>query len=99
MATNVTTDAIIYMERKLKDKEIHLEKARKRMTHFNEVKLPTKKANPKNKNWQDRQPLDIENMPEVVNLKREISHYKLAIEAIKEKQAREEKSQYIFKRK
>lgn len=92
MATNVTTDHIKYMEQQLKDKQIHLEKAIQRMTRFNEVTLPAKKNNPKNKNKkhiQEREPIDIESKPEVVNLRRAIAHYEYAIEAIKEKQARE----------
>ena len=92
MATNVTTDHIKYMEQQLKDKQIHLEKAIQRMTRFNEVTLPAKKNNPKNKNKkhiQEREPIDIESKPEVINLRRAIAHYEYAIEAMKEKQARE----------
>ena len=93
MATNVTTDHIKYMEQQVKDKQIHLEKAIQRMTRFNEVTLPAKKNNPKNKNKkniQDREPIDIESKPEVINLRRVIAHYEYAIEAMKEKQKREE---------
>ena len=93
MATNVTTDHIKYMEQKLKDKQIRLEKAIQRMTRFNEVTLPAKKANPRNKNKkhiQEREPIDIESKPEVINLRRAIAHYEYAIEAMKEKQKREE---------
>lgn len=96
MATNVTTDAVEYMEQQLRSKQIHLEKAIKRMTNYNEVKLPKKKANPKNKNWQNKEPIDIESKPEVVNLRRAIAHYELAIEAIKEKEAREKKRMILF---
>ena len=93
MATNVTTDHIKYMEQQLKNKQIHLEKAIQRMTRFNEVTLPAKKNNPRNKNKkhiQDREPIDIESKPEVINLRRAIAHYEYAIEAMKEKQKREE---------
>lgn len=93
MATNVTTDHIKYMEQQLKDKQIHLEKAIQRMTRFNEVTLPAKKNNPRNKNKkhiQEREPIDIESKPEVINLRRAIAHYEYAIEAMKEKQEREE---------
>lgn len=92
MATNVTTDHIKYMEQQLKNKQIHLEKAIQRMTRFNEVTLPAKKNNPKNKNKkhiQEREPIDIESKPEIINLRRAIAHYEYAIEAMKEKQARE----------
>jgi hypothetical protein len=92
MATNVTTDHIKYMEQQLKDKQIHLEKAIQRMTRFNEVTLPAKKNNPRNKNKkhiQDREPIDIESKPEVINLRRAIAHYEYAIEAMKEKQFKE----------
>ena len=99
MATNVTTDSIKFFEKQLKNEQIHLEKAIQRMTRYNEVKLPAKKANPKNKNWQNKEPIVIEEKPEVINLRRKIAHYELAIEAIKEKQAREEKTKYIFRRK
>jgi hypothetical protein len=70
------------------------------MTRFNEVTLPAKKNNPKNKNKkniQDREPIDIESKPEVINLRRAIAHYEYAIEAMKEKQARDsESSKKIF---
>ena len=100
MATNVTTDHIKYMEQQLKNKQIHLEKAIQRMTRFNEVTLPAKKNNPRNKNKkhiQEREPIDIESKPEVINLRRAIAHYEYAIEAMKEKQARDsESSKKIF---
>lgn len=92
MATNVTTDHIKYMEQQLKDKQIHLEKAIQRMTRFNEITLPAKKNNPRNKNKkhiQEREPIDIESKPEIINLRRAIAHYEYAIEAMKEKQARD----------
>ena len=98
MATNVTPDAIKFFEKELKDCQIHLDKAIQRMTNYNEVKLPKKKANPKNKNWQNKEPIDIESKPEVKNLRKKIAHYELAIQAIKEKQDREEKKKYLFKK-
>lgn len=104
MATNVTTDHIEFMEQQLKNCQIKLEKAIQRMTHYNEVKLPAKKANPRLKAkqkaiWDAKQPIDIESKPEVYNLRRKIAHYEYAIEAMKEKQRREEKSTLRFPRK
>lgn len=99
MATNVTTDHIKYMERHLKDKKIHLEKAYQRIENYNTKKLPAKKANPKNKNWQNKEPIDPETLPEIINLKREIEHYEFAIQAMKEKQKRDEKQRILFPRK
>ena len=103
MATNVTEDHIKFMEQQLNNCQIHLEKAIQRMTHYNEVTLPAKKANPRLKAkqkriWDAKEPIDIESKPEVINLRRKIAHYEYAIEAIKEKQAREEKKNYIFRR-
>ena len=101
MATNVTTDHIKFMEQQLQNCQIHLDKAIQRMTNYNEVKLPAKQNNPRLKakkkaEWAAKQPIDIESKPEVVNLRRKIAHYEYAIEAMKEKQKREEKSKIIF---
>lgn len=104
MATNVTTDHIKFMEQQLENCQINLEKAIKRMENYNNVKLPAKKANPKLKakkkaEWEAKQPIDIESKPEVINLKRKIAHYEYAIEAMKEKQKRENKETLKFPKK
>ena len=103
MATNVTQDHIEFMEQQLKNCQIHLEKAIQRMENYNNVKLPAKQNNPRLKakkkaEWMAKQPIDIESKPEVINLRRKISHYEYAIEAIKEKQKREEKTRFSFKK-
>lgn len=95
MATNVTTDSIAFFERKLKNEQIHLSKAIDRWENA-KIKLAKKKLeNPKK--YGDRPDLADESS-EIINCRKICKHFELAIQAIKEKQAREEGIKFNVKK-
>lgn len=80
MATNVTTNHIEFMEKELKNAQIHLFHAKQRLENAKVKLAEKKKLNPKK--YAERPDLPDVN-PEIINLERKISHYEYAIEAMR----------------